>query len=64
MPADTCSRVISASTNADLPPPDPSLVIAIRDSQPDTMPSPKRYIPTITRYMRYLLQTNQANTQE
>ena len=57
MPTNTCSRAVLASTNVDLPAPDHRLVIAIRDNQLDTMPSPERYIPTTTRYMRYPPQT-------
>ena len=53
----TCSRAVLASTNVNLPAPDTSLFIAIRDSQLDIMPSPERYIPTTTRYMRYPPQT-------
>ena len=55
MPTDTCSRSVPASTNVNLPTPDNSLVIVIRDTQLDTTSSQERHIPTTTRYMRYIL---------
>ena len=52
---DTCSKAITVSTIAELPTPDHSLVVTIRDAQLAITSSHDRYLFTTLRYMNHLL---------